>query len=91
VSVERESGREMTRGVIKIAFLLILVIVAWSDGLAVGYYEWPPFSLDPLSIQDRPPAAECSGGYFIVLRHAGADPRRFPAKRANRDGRRLTH
>jgi hypothetical protein len=29
----------MTRGVIKIALLLILVIVAWSDGLAVGYYE----------------------------------------------------
>ena len=88
MSVERESGREMTRGVIKIAFLLILVIVAWSDGLAVGHYEWPPFSLIR-SAHDRPPA--CSGGYFIVLRHAGADPRRFPAKRANRDGRRLTH
>ena len=36
---------EMTRGVIKIALLLILVIVAWGHGLAVGQYEWPPFSL----------------------------------------------
>jgi lysophospholipase L1-like esterase len=35
----------MTRGVIKIAFLLILVIVAWGHGLAVGHNEWTPFSL----------------------------------------------
>jgi hypothetical protein len=31
--------------VIRIALLLILVIIAWGHGLAVGHYEWPPFAL----------------------------------------------
>jgi lysophospholipase L1-like esterase len=35
----------MTGRVIRVAFLLILIIVAWGYGVAVGHYEWPPFSL----------------------------------------------
>jgi lysophospholipase L1-like esterase len=35
----------MTGRVIRVAFLLILIVVAWGYGLAVGHYEWPPFSL----------------------------------------------
>src|SRR5262245_9927079 len=35
----------MTRRVIRMALLLILIIVAWGYGLAVGHYEWRPFSL----------------------------------------------
>src|SRR5262245_8027341 len=38
-------GASMTRRVIRVAFLLILIVVAWGYGLAVGHYEWPPFSL----------------------------------------------
>jgi len=38
-------GASMTRRVISVALLLILIIVAWGYGLAVGHYEWPPFSL----------------------------------------------
>jgi hypothetical protein len=35
----------MTRRVIRVALLLIPIVIAWSYGLAVGHYEWPPFSL----------------------------------------------
>ena len=35
----------MTRRVIRVALLLILIVVAWGYGLAVGHYESPPFSL----------------------------------------------
>jgi lysophospholipase L1-like esterase len=45
VTVAHEGGPKMTRGVIKIALLLILAIVAWGHGLAVGHYAWPPFFL----------------------------------------------
>jgi lysophospholipase L1-like esterase len=38
-------GASMTRRVIRVAVLLILIVVAWGYGLAVGHYEWPPFSL----------------------------------------------
>jgi lysophospholipase L1-like esterase len=35
----------MIRRVIGVTLLLILIVVAWGYGLAVGHYEWPPFSL----------------------------------------------
>jgi lysophospholipase L1-like esterase len=38
-------GESMTRRVIRVALLLILIVVGWGYGLAVGHYQWPPFSL----------------------------------------------
>ena len=44
VSVEHEGPQNDTRHDQNCASF-ILVIVAWSDGLAVESYGWPPFSL----------------------------------------------
>src|SRR5262245_59784188 len=35
----------MSRLVSKIALVLVLAIVGWCAGLAVGHFEWPPFAL----------------------------------------------
>ena len=55
----------MTRRVIRVALLLILIVVGWGYGLAVGHYQWPPFSFILVSVQDGPP--KCSDGSFICL------------------------
>ncbi len=51
----------MTRRVIRVALLLILIVVGWGYGLAVGHYQWPPFSLIRSAYRTvRPPTVPLS-------------------------------
>ena len=45
VSGAHEVAPKLSRLMIKIALVLILAIVAWLEGVAVGHFQWPPFAL----------------------------------------------